>query len=252
VKAILISRYPRVDTPGWKRRVAAGLLDEGFGVGVLYSRASVADQARAGLQEEGLGIVRRYLSLRSGTSSAAAEPAQSLAAFAGERGLPVLRHRKLGNADTLDALRAQEPDLLVLTGADIVPRSVLEIPRVGTINAHYGLLPAYRGMNVTEWSIFHGDPVGVTVHLVDPGIDTGDILLREEIGLDPGETFESLRPKHQDLSARLLVQAAVDLRDSTEERAPQAADEGKQYYRMHPALRRVAERRLAAQAAGVV
>ena len=250
MKAILVSRYPRVDTPGWKRRGDGDLLDAGFDVGVLYSRATLPDQAQAGLQEEGLGVVRRYLSLRKGKATPA-EPAQSLAAFAAERGLPVLRHRKLGDADALEALRAQEPDLLVLTGADIVPRAVLEIPRVATINAHYGLLPAYRGMNVTEWSVFHGDPVGVTVHVVDPGIDTGDILLREEIAIEPGETFETLRPKHQDLAARLLVQAAIELRDGTAERVPQAADEGRQYYRMHPALRRVAERRLAAQATAV-
>jgi len=254
VKALLVSRFPRVDTPAWKRRVAADLLDAGFDVGVLYSRATLPDQARAGLQEEGLGVARRYLSLRRGSSSApapAADQPQSLADFAAERGLPVLRHRKLGDADTLEALRAQQPDLLVLTGADIVPRAVLEIPRVGTINAHYGLLPAYRGMNVTEWSVFYGDPVGVTVHLVDPGIDTGDILLREEIPIEPGETFESLRPKHQTLAARLLVEAAKQLRDRTEERTTQSADEGKQYYRMHPALRHIAERRLAAQAAAV-
>ena len=46
---------------------------------------------------------------------------------------------------------------------------------------HYGLLPRYRGMNVTEWSIYYDDPVGVTVHAVDPGIDTGEILLQETL-----------------------------------------------------------------------
>jgi methionyl-tRNA formyltransferase len=104
-------------------------------------------------------------------------------------------------------------------------------------------------MNVTEWSVFHGDPVGVTVHLVDAGIDTGDILLKEEIPVEPGDTFERLRTKHQEVATRLLVDAAIGLRDGTAHRTPQRAEDGRQYYRMHPLLRGVAEARLAQAAA---
>ena len=78
----------------------------------------------------------------------------------------------------LARLREIAPDAILLAGADIVPPAVLEIPKLGTINGHYGLLPRYRGMNVTEWSIYHDDPVGVSVHLVDSGIDTGPIVAR--------------------------------------------------------------------------
>ena len=142
-------------------------------------------------------------------------------------------------------MTASAPDLVLLTGSDIAPASLLAIPRVATINAHYGLLPRYRGMNVTEWSLFHGDPPGVSVHIVDPGIDTGDILLREEIPCPPGATLQSLRAAHQQTAARLLVAAALQLRDGSERRTPQRADDGRQYYRMHPALRARVERALA-------
>jgi methionyl-tRNA formyltransferase len=244
VRAVLVSRYPRVDTPEWKRRVASALIDAGVDVAVLYSHATLIDQARAGLREEGMGVLRRYLTLREG-GSAGEPPAQSLAAWARERGLPVVGVRQL---DELAPLRRLAPDLLVLVGADIVPAAVLAVPALGTINAHYGLLPAYRGMNVTEWSVFRGDPVGVTVHLVDPGVDTGAIVLQEEIPIAAGETFATLRRKHQDVAARLVVQAALQLRDATARPLPQAPDEGRQYYRMHPALRRMAEARLQDQA----
>jgi methionyl-tRNA formyltransferase len=260
MKAMLVSRYPRVDTPGWKRQVASALRDAGIEVEVLYSRSSLADQARAGLQEEGLGVFKRYLALRGGSSAApttvgsapegnAPAPVesatQSLAGWASEHGLAVHRCDRLGDEDALAAVRASAPDLLLLTGSDIAPASLLSIPRVATINAHYGLLPRYRGMNVTEWSLYHGDPPGVTVHIVDPGIDTGDILLREEIPCEAGATLESLRKLHQQAAARLLVTAALQLRDGTEQRTPQRADEGHQYYRMHPALRARVERDLA-------
>ncbi len=246
MKAVLVSRYPRVDTPAWKRSVAQGLLDAGVEVAVLYSRAALRDQARAGLTQEGTAVVRRYLSLRRGAGGADdATPAQSLAAWARERGLAVEGVRRL---DDPAPVRRLAPDLLVLVGADIVPAAVLEVPPLGTINAHYGLLPAYRGMNVTEWSVLRGDPPGVTVHMVDPGVDTGAILLREEIALLGGDTFYTLRRRHQEVAARLLVTAALALRDGTARPRPQAPDEGRQYYRMHPRLRRRAEERLRAQA----
>jgi folate-dependent phosphoribosylglycinamide formyltransferase PurN len=278
MKAMLVSRYPRVDTPAWKQRVATALHDAGMEVEILYSRSSLLDQARAGLREEGLGVFGRYVALRRGPAppaspttatpqsgeiaagdagsgeavagdatggEAGSSASGSLASWAAERGLPVHRFGRLGDADTLAAVRSSAPDLLLLTGSDIAPASLIALPHVATINAHYGLLPRYRGMNVTEWSLFHGDPPGVTVHLVDPGIDTGDILLREEIPCDPGATLASLRTLHQEAAARLLVTAALQLRDGTEQRTPQRADEGHQYYRMHPALRARVEQALA-------
>jgi formyl transferase-like protein len=245
VRAVLVSRYPRVDTPEWKRRVASGLLDAGSDLAVLYSRASLVDQARAGLREDGLGVLRRYLSLRHDASPSEAPP-QSLADWARERSIPVEGVARLDPAP----LRRLAPDVLVLLGADIVPAAVLAVPRLGTINAHYGLLPAYRGMNVAEWSVFRGDPVGVTVHLVDAGVDTGAVLLQEQTAVAPGETFVTLRRKQQRVAARLLVRAAIQLRDGTARPLAQVPGEGRQYYRMHPALRRVADARLTAQAAG--
>jgi methionyl-tRNA formyltransferase len=113
------------------------------------------------------------------------------------------------------------------------------------LNAHYGLLPRYRGMNVTEWSVYHDDPLGVSVHWVDPGIDTGAIVLREPITVMPGETLAELRTKHQQAAARLLVEASrLAFAGSGQGRA-QRPEEGQQYYRMHPELRLAVERKLA-------
>jgi folate-dependent phosphoribosylglycinamide formyltransferase PurN len=253
MRVTLVSRYPRVDTPAWKREVAERLADAGCELSVLYSRSRRRDEVEAGLKEFGAaGAVRRYARLRGARPTArpapSAAPAQSLRAWAQARSAPVVQCVRLADPACLEALRNLRPDLLILMGADIVPASVLGIPRVGTINPHYGLLPAYRGMNVTEWSVFCGDPVGVTVHAVDPGIDTGDLLAQEEIPIEGGDTFETLRAKHQAVAARLLVASALALRDGTAERRPQRLEDGRQYYRMHPAVRAEAERRLAARA----
>jgi methionyl-tRNA formyltransferase len=241
MRVVLVSRYPRVDTNAWKQRVAGDLLGAGVDVAVLYGHSTLADQALAGLREDGLGVVGRYLALR-GRGEQDAPPRRSLAQWAAERGLHVEYGRRL--AGSVRALSALRPDLLVLLGSDIVPRAVLDVPSLGTVNAHYGLLPAFRGMNVTEWSVYCGAPVGVTVHLVDTGVDTGPILEQEEIAISAGETFTTLRRKHQDVAARLLVRAALALRDGTATPRAQEPEAGRQYYRMHPALRRAAEARL--------
>jgi methionyl-tRNA formyltransferase len=231
-----------VDTPAWKQQVAAGLLEAGVDVAVLYSDATLRHQALAGLRADGLAVLQRYAGLRV---DHAGERRETLADWACDRGLPVERLPRL---DDPDPLRRLAPDVLVLVGAPIVPPPLLAVPRLGTVNAHYALLPAYRGMNVTEWSVLEGHPVGVSVHLVDAGIDTGAILLREEIALAPSDTFASLRRKHQEVAARLLVSACLQLRDGAAQPRPQAPGDGRQYYRMHPALRRRAEARLAARA----
>lgn len=242
MKVVLVSRYPRVDTLPWKQTVAARLLDAGCDVDVLYSRSTLTDQLRAGLKEDGLGLIARYARLRGRGSGGGG--ATSLADWSRERGIGVHSFRRLGDDDALRRLREINPDLLVLLGADLVPRSVLEIPTIGTLNPHYGLLPQYRGMNTTEWSLFLGDEPGVTVHMVDPGIDTGDIVLQRPLEVVPGDTLASLRTKHQAAAADLLPEAALALMNGTAERTAQPIEAGRQFYRMHPLLKRRVEESL--------
>lgn len=245
MKAVLLSRYPRVDTAAWKRDVARALHEDGIELTIVYSRSRLAEQARAGIAEFGPGVFARYLRARGGSGAVAADAAPSLADWARERDIAIALHDRLGDPDCLQTLRRAEPDLIVLAGADIIPPAVLEIPRLGTLNAHYGLLPRYRGMNVTEWSVYHDDPLGVSVHWVDPGIDTGGIVARETIPVTHGETLADLRPKHQRAAARLLVEASRQALAGTVETVEQRPEDGRQYYRMHPELRRVVESRLA-------
>jgi methionyl-tRNA formyltransferase len=244
----MLSRFPRVDTMRWKRALAADLLAQGVELSVVYSRSTTQDQLQAGLNQFGLGVFSRYLESQvqgQARADRAHHESASLAAWARQRGVPVVEQRRLASDDCLAAIRSLSPDVIVLVGADIVPVAILRLARIGTVNAHYGLLPRYRGMNVTEWSIWHDDPVGVTAHMVDPGIDTGDILLQETIAVDHGDTLESLRAKHQASAVGLLAAAVRGLGEGSVPRLPQRPEEGRQYYRMHPELRRRVEKKLA-------
>jgi methionyl-tRNA formyltransferase len=148
----------------------------------------------------------------------------------------------MNGARALEALRAAEPELIVYSGGGIVKDDLLSIPSVGVLNAHMGLLPGYRGMNALEWSLLYGDRLGITIHFIDRGVDTGDIVLRRELDVT-ADTIQELRAAATRISADALAEAVRRLADGTAQREAQSP-EGKQYFVMHPRLKRIAEQRL--------
>ena len=113
------------------------------------------------------------------------------------------------------------------------------MPRLGTLNAHMGLLPMYRGMNVAEWAALNGEPVGCTVHFIDPGIDTGAIVAVRPVDTSDVASIAGLRARVDAAQIALLgeVVRLVCRTGSRPEARPQRGDEGRQYFRMHPELR---------------
>ena len=106
-----------------------------------------------------------------------------------------------------------------------------------------GLLPHYRGMNVLEWSLFHGDQIGVTIHFISEGVDTGPILLQRNIEIENGDTIDSLRDKSLPMSVEMLAEIISRLKTGRIDRIEQREDEGKQYFVMHDRLKDLVERR---------
>ena len=89
----------------------------------------------------------------------------------------------------------------------ILPKSLLEIPKYGAINVHASLLPKYRGAAPIAWAILKGEKVtGVTTMMMDEGMDTGDILLQSEIPIGEEETCETLHDRLASLGAQLLIE----------------------------------------------
>src|SRR5262249_55675223 len=91
-----------------------------------------------------------------------------------------------------ETLQSWQVDLLILAGAPILRAPILAIPRLGTLNAHHGALPRFRGMNVIEWAVLEGFAPALSVHFVDPGVDTGDIIVTEPVSLYPGDSLETV------------------------------------------------------------
>ena len=152
----------------------------------------------------------------------------------------------VNDANTVAAVERVKPDLAVAAGAGILRSRVLAVPRLGTLNAHMGLLPAYRGMNVAEWSALNGDPVGCSVFFVDDGIDTGPVVVTRMVDTTGCQTIADLRTRVDRVQLDLLDQTvqqviALGARPAT---TPQAFADGRQYFRLHPDIRSAVERAL--------
>jgi methionyl-tRNA formyltransferase len=160
-----------------------------------------------------------------------------------------VRVTAINDPASVSRVRAVAPDLAINAGAGILRKPILDIPRLGTLGAHMGLLPEYRGMNVAEWAALNGDPVGCSVLWIDEGIDTGAIAGTERVEIGGCRSVEDLRARVNEAQIALLVATSTALmRDSSHAPARrQISNDGRQFYRMHADLRAVLERRLASR-----
>lgn len=123
-------------------------------------------------------------------------------------GLPITQPESIkNNGDFRAQLSDLKPDAIIVVGyGRIIPQWMLELPPLGNINLHASLLPKYRGAAPTQWAIARGETVtGVTTMKIDAGLDTGNILLQQEVSIAPDDTAETLAPKLATVGADLTV-----------------------------------------------
>jgi methionyl-tRNA formyltransferase len=130
--------------------------------------------------------------------------------YAASQGLQVLQPTNLKNDDFLHQLKALNANLQIVVAFRMLPKVVWQMPAFGTFNLHASLLPAYRGAAPIHWAIINGETkTGVTTFFIDDKIDTGEIILQEEIEVLPKETVGTLHDKLMHLGAA-LVSETVD------------------------------------------
>jgi methionyl-tRNA formyltransferase len=105
-----------------------------------------------------------------------------------------------------ELLAADPPDLLVLGGTRMMRETILDIPRIATINAHPGLLPALRGSSSVAWALYKDLPQGATTHFVDTHLDEADIILLRELPVSRGDTYEKINGRIATLAGELMVE----------------------------------------------
>lgn len=161
----------------------------------------------AGLIEEGypiVGVVTQPDRPKGRGKALAPTPVKTLAQ---EKGLPVYQPERVRNAEFLEIFHALAPEMVVLVAfGQILPKEIIESPKFGCINVHPSLLPKYRGAAPMNWTLINGETrTGVTIMLMNEGVDSGDILLQEETAIMPDETFDSLHDRLARLGADMLI-----------------------------------------------
>jgi len=147
-----------------------------------------------------------------------------------ERQIPVMQPETLKSSDVVDKLVSFQPELIVVAAyGAILPGQVLSLPKFACLNVHPSLLPRHQGPSPVAYTILCGDELaGVTIMLMDAGIDTGPILAQEKTGISFMDTTGSLNAKLADVGARLLLETLP--RWLNRELIPQAQDEAQATY----------------------
>ncbi|AGA58304.1 Methionyl-tRNA formyltransferase [Thermobacillus xylanilyticus] len=144
-------------------------------------------------------------------------------AAAEELGIPVLQPERVRRPEAVEAIAAYEPDLIVTAAyGQILPKSLLDLPRLGCINVHGSLLPKYRGGAPIQRAIMNGETVtGVTIMYMAEGLDTGDMISRVEVPIEPDDTAGTLFAKLSEAGAELLVRTLPGIIAGTARAVPQ-------------------------------
>lgn len=140
-----------------------------------------------------------------------------------EHDIPVFQPVTLKTDEAFDALKALEPELIVVAAyGKILPKRILDLPPMGCINVHSSLLPRYRGAAPINWAVLNGDEeTGVTIMHMAEGLDTGDIISQRATPIDPNETVEQLHDRLAEIGAELLCETVVELQNGTASRTVQ-------------------------------
>lgn len=128
--------------------------------------------------------------------------------YALEKNLKIYQPIKIkNNTEFLDEIKTLNPDVIcVVAYGKILPKEILEIPKLGCINVHGSLLPKYRGAAPIQWAVLNGDKTtGITTMYMNEGMDTGDMILKEEVEIGPEETTGDLWQKLSKIGGEILV-----------------------------------------------
>lgn len=145
-------------------------------------------------------------------------------------GIPVYQPKRVKEEGVFECLKELQPDVIVVVAfGQIIPKSILDLPKYGCINVHASLLPKYRGAAPIQWAVIDGEEVsGVTIMRMDEGLDTGDMISKVIVPITEEETGGSLFDKLSIAGAKLLVETLkmVEAGTATYEKQPAESNTG--------------------------
>lgn len=191
---------------------------------VFMGTPEFARESLKELYEAGFNIVGCFTNPDKPSGRGMKLKASAVKEYAIEKEIPVYQPKKVRkNEEVLEILRKLNPDVIaVVAYGKILPKEILDLPKYGCINVHGSLLPKYRGAAPMQWSIINGEKTtGITTMFMDVGMDTGDMLLKEEIEIKDEYNLEDIHDKLMVIGAKLLVETIDKVIDGTIVRIPQ-------------------------------
>lgn len=142
--------------------------------------------------------------------------------------IPIHEVGNLNSQKAAETLRTLRADLGIVLGTRVLKRSTFSVPRLGCLNVHKGKVPEYRGMPAGFWELYDGQSdAGVTIHFVDDGLDTGDIVGAGSVSILPADSVETLQAKLDALAKDLLVRSVTGIAQESYIKTKQPAWSGK-------------------------
>ena len=151
-------------------------------------------------------------------------PDQILKEKAATAGIPFFIHSDINSSEFLEEIKKFDCDLFVsMSFNQIFKERIINLSPGGIVNCHAGKLPFYRGRNVLNWALINDETeFGVTVHYVDSGVDTGDIVKQQCYSISDLDTYETLLARSYDYCAEVLYQSLLEVASGQAQRIPQA------------------------------
>lgn len=209
----------------WSRRFGSGLVRKIAGELRLGGQHTEAEQQLLWDRYRAAGLTER-----------------SIAIFCQRRGIPFRIVSDLESSQSLTTICSLGTNTAIYSGAGILRKPLLDCFEHGVLNLHCGPLPAVRGMNGVEWSLYLGLPAAVTLHHIDTGIDTGPILAERLVPIESGDTLSHVRGRAI-LTGLDLLRDSLPQLDRMKPR-PNPTAEGRQYFQMTERLQAIAARRM--------
>lgn len=171
--------------------------------------------------EEVIAVVTQPDKLKGRGHKLSQPPVKELALL---KGIPVIQPSGIRTPAFLDEMVKLVPDIIVVVAyGRIIPPALLKLPPFGCVNVHASLLPEYRGAAPIQWALINGEEkTGITTMLMDEGLDTGDILLREEIAVNEEDDAYTLARRLSQAGASLLIKTLKGLKDKNISPVPQS------------------------------
>ena len=147
--------------------------------------------------------------------------------FAIKNNIKLFQPEKISkNIEFHNEIKTLNPDLVVVVSYGVIlPKSFLEIPKLGCINLHPSMLPKYRGAAPIQWAVLNGDKsTGVTIMYLDQGMDSGDIIIQKEVEIGEDETTGELWKRLSGLGAEMLLSVIKNIESGKIERTPQEGE----------------------------